>query len=170
MLSPKRANFAPCQSCQARATRIQSAEAVLHLGVRPMPDDHLAVEAQAGVDESRFAVAMCRLVEVHEIHVDLAPGQIAVELCVQVEERLPQSVQSADPHFRGRERVHPKNETRAVRVAARFLADAADFLRSGDKGFENEGERHFFRAIQRFDDFLRVGGDLLERFWPVEVL
>ena len=74
-------------------------QAVLHLGVSMMSDHHLALESHAGMDESRFPIAMGRLVEVHEVHVDAAPGQVPTELRVQVDEGLVQDGQSADPHL-----------------------------------------------------------------------
>ena len=42
------------------------------------------------MNEPRFAVAVGSLIEVHEIHIDLPPGQVAVELRMQVQEWLPQ--------------------------------------------------------------------------------
>ena len=53
-----------------------------------MADDDLAGEAQAGGDEAELAVAMGRLVQVHEIHVDGGPGKLAVELGMEMEKRL----------------------------------------------------------------------------------
>ena len=75
-------------------------DAVLHFGVGPMPDDDLAPEPQAGMDEPGFAVAMCGLVEVHEVHVDLGPGQVAIELGVEMQEGFAQRGEAADPHLR----------------------------------------------------------------------
>ena len=53
-----------------------------------MADHDLALEPQARDDEPELAVAVGRLVQVHEVHVDLRPGQLAVELRVQVRQRL----------------------------------------------------------------------------------
>jgi len=47
-----------------------NANLALHSIVLPGPNDDLALESQAGSDESEFPVAMSRLVEIHEIHVD----------------------------------------------------------------------------------------------------
>ena len=74
-------------------------DAVLNFGVRPVPDDDFAIQPKAGVNESGFAVAVGGLVEVHEIHVDLGPRQVAIKLRVQMQERLVQAGQTADPHF-----------------------------------------------------------------------
>jgi carbon starvation protein len=58
---------------------------------------------------SRLAVAVGSLVEIHEIHVDVAPWQIAIELRVQVQKRLFKQREPADPHLGGRESVHPED-------------------------------------------------------------
>ena len=53
--------------------------------------------------------------QVHEPHVDLRPGQLAVELRVQVRQRLAELVEAVDPHLRGREGVHPGDHADAGR-------------------------------------------------------
>ena len=72
-----------------------------------MADHDLAVEPQPRVDKPGLAVPVRGLVQVHEIHVDLVPRQIAIELGVQVQKRLLQLGQSANPHLGGGKRVHP---------------------------------------------------------------
>ncbi len=54
----------------------------------PVADHDLARQAQARADEAVLPVAVGRLVEVHEVHVDGVPGDVAVELGVEVAERL----------------------------------------------------------------------------------
>ena len=76
------------------------AQPILHLGVLPVADHDLAVEPHARVEEPGLAVAMGGLVEVHEVHVDLTPWQVAVELRVEVNERLAERGKPADPHLR----------------------------------------------------------------------
>jgi hypothetical protein len=56
-----------------------------HGQVLPVPRDRLAGDAQAGLDVRELAVPVRGLVEVHEVHVDLGPREIAVELRVEVE-------------------------------------------------------------------------------------
>ena len=46
----------------------------------PVTGDGLAGDAQAGLEVAELAIAVGGLVEVHEVHVDLAPRQIAVVL------------------------------------------------------------------------------------------
>jgi hypothetical protein len=68
------------------------ADAALYFGFLPVTDNDLAVFPHAGHDETVFAVAVGRLVQVHEIHVDFTPGQIAVELRMQMQDRFLQKV------------------------------------------------------------------------------
>ena len=58
------------------------------LRVAPMTDDRLPAQTHSRLDEPELAVAVCRLVQVHEVHVDLGPRQLAVELGVQMEQGL----------------------------------------------------------------------------------
>ena len=87
-----------------------------------------------------------------------------------MQKRLAESLQSSDPHLRGREGVHPKDQTRALCFAACLLAHLPNLLRPGDERLEDEGQCHALGAVQPIDDLLRVGGDLLQRPGPIEVL
>jgi hypothetical protein len=110
-----------------------------HLGVGAVPDDDLPSQAHAGVQEARLAVAVGGLVEVHEVHVDGVPGQVAVVLGVQVAERLGQRREAGDPHAGGGEGVHPQDQARAVWVGVRREAGATDLLGRGDHGPKRTG-------------------------------
>ena len=72
-----------------------------------MPDDDLAIEPQARVQEAGLAVAVRGLIEIHEVHVDLGPGKVPIELGVQVQKRFAQRGETANPHFGGRKSMHP---------------------------------------------------------------
>ena len=71
---------------------------------------HLAAQTHAGADVSELAVAMCALVEVHEVHVDVVPWNLLVVLCVEVEKGLLEVLKTADPHLCGGEGVHPGDD------------------------------------------------------------
>src|SRR2546429_485885 len=104
MLSPKRATERHCASCQPAAARVPEPIRATPSAsppwpptcVRPRrtPASRLAQVAAARLpsqphprlEEAELAVAVRRLMEVHEVHVDLRPGQIALELRVQVQE------------------------------------------------------------------------------------
>ena len=66
--------------------------------------------------------------------------------------------------------MHPKNHAPAIRISAGLLAGSPDFLRCGDERFENQRKGHLFRVIEFINNFPRMSGYLLERFFPVEVL
>ena len=100
-----------------------SGDAILDLGVGPVADHHFAAETEARVDEPGLAVSVGRLVQVHEIHVNGLPRQVAIELGVEVKKGLLERSEAADPHLRGREGVHPKNEAGAVVVGVGLDAD-----------------------------------------------
>src|SRR5438105_3609055 len=70
-------------------------------------DDCLPRSQQTSLDERELAVAVGRLVEIHEVHVDLRPGQVAVVLRVEMDERLAERRQAGDPHLGRAERMHP---------------------------------------------------------------
>ena len=138
--------------------------------VLPVADHRLAGDPEAGLDEPELAVPVGRLVQVHEVHVDVAPGQVLVELGVQMEERHPQCREPADPHPRRRECVHPGDDAdtrgRGVGVSRRG-GDPVGRLH--DRPVDDpDGDRR--RGVQRLDDPLGVGRDLAKRLLAVEVL
>ena len=81
------------------------------------------------MNEPGFAVTVGGLIEVHEVHIDRAPRQVSIELSVQVKERLLQDIQTPDPHFGRRERVHPYHQATAVRIRVGGDAEVGDFFR-----------------------------------------
>ena len=58
-------------------------------------------------------VSMRRLVQVHEIHIDLVIGDIPVILRHKMAVGLPQNLQTVDPHLAGRKSVAPGNQAAA---------------------------------------------------------
>src|SRR5690606_15555432 len=63
-----------------------------HGRVRGVADHRLAGRGHAGGEVGELAVAVGRLVEVHEVHVDVRPGQLDIGLRVQVQHRLGERV------------------------------------------------------------------------------
>ena len=72
---------------------------LLCLWALPVSYHHLAWNAHTGADMTELDVAMSRLVEVHEVHVDSVPRQLGVVLGVEVEQRLLESLQTLNPHL-----------------------------------------------------------------------
>ena len=58
----------------------------------------------------------------------VVPRQFGIELRVQMHERLLQRVETANPHFRGRERVHPENEAGAIGIGIGLEAQFGDLV------------------------------------------
>jgi hypothetical protein len=87
-----------------------------------VPDDHLAIQAHAAADKAELAVAVGRLVQVHKVHIDVGPGQVAIILRVQMHERLLERAQAGDPHLGRREGVHPGDQADAVGGGVRIQA------------------------------------------------
>src|SRR6185437_16483140 len=85
-------------------------ELVLYVFIPPETGNHLGVKAHAAGNESELAVSMSRLIQVHEVHVNGGPRQLAVKLRMEMRERLAQESQTRNPHLRGREGVHPRHE------------------------------------------------------------
>jgi hypothetical protein len=91
------------------------ADAVEDVWILPVADDRGPAAPEPSLEIPELAVAMGRLIEVHEVHVDLRPGEIAVELGVEMEEGLLQRSEPGDPHPGRRERVHPGDDADAAR-------------------------------------------------------
>ena len=79
----------------------------LHAFVLPKPHNNFSIQTHSAHNEAVLAITMSRLVKVHEIHVDGRPGNITIVLCMEVEQRFPQQLQSVDPHLRRRESMAP---------------------------------------------------------------
>jgi len=141
-------------------------DAVVHLGVGPVADDNFAREAHARVDEPGLAVAVGGLVEVHEIHVDRAPREVAIELGVEVEERFLQQREAADPHLGRRKCVHPQHEAGAGGGGVGVDADLRDLVGRREKFLEDDLVGEALRGVETLDDFLGIFFDLRERAGP----
>ena len=89
-------------------------DAALGFGALPVADHDFARDAHAGADVPELDVAVGALVEVHEVHVDIIPGDLGVVLGVEVEKRLLQVLQALDPHLGRREGMHPGDDADAL--------------------------------------------------------
>src|SRR5450756_1137594 len=77
----------------------------------------------------KLSVAVGGLIEIHEVHVDQAPWEIAVELRMEMEEWLREGLKSGDPHSGRREGVHPGDHADALVGRARLDAGGENRLR-----------------------------------------
>ena len=74
--------------------------------ILPETDDHFTVQPHPGSDETEFTAPVGRLIQVHEIHIDPGPRDVAIELRVQVDKGFLQCFQARDPHLGWAEGMH----------------------------------------------------------------
>ena len=77
--------------------------------------------------------------QVHERHVELRPGELSVELSVQMQDGLAEQGQSGDPRLRRRKGVHPKQKG-PTHVSAAFASRHKSpdrFRRERDPGLDH---------------------------------
>jgi hypothetical protein len=98
----------------------------LNLRILPKAHDDLAFHAHPSSDEAELAIAMSGLVQIHEVHIDGRPGQLLVELRMQVEQRPVKGAQAGNPHASGRKGVHPSNQSDAILGVVGFEAQLAN--------------------------------------------
>jgi hypothetical protein len=135
-----------------------------------VPDDRLATAPQPGLDEREFPVSVRGLVEVHEVHVDLRPREIAVVLRVKVDQRLAQVRQAGDPHLGRRKRVHPRDDADAVGRAVGLAEDRGDPVGRGDDRLGDHRDRDLGRLVEARGDGPCMLADALEDRLAVQVL
>jgi hypothetical protein len=138
--------------------------------VGPVADNGLARQPHARLEERELAVAVRGLVGVHVVHVDLRPRQCAIELRVQVQQRLGEDAQAGDPHLGRREGMHPEDQADAVVGGVRLQAEAADRLGRRRRLAQHDAHRHGVRPLQRGRDLARVGRDRGEHLLAIHLL
>jgi len=72
----------------ARSSTCPSANLFQHFSILPMTSYYFPTHPHAAHDESKFPVAMRALIEVHEIHINRAPGNITIKLRMQMQNWL----------------------------------------------------------------------------------
>ena len=133
-------------------------------------DDGLPSHAHPRREVAELAVAVGRLGQVHELHVDLGPREIAVELRVEVEERLLQGGQPGDPHLRRRERVHPGDHPDAAVGGIGVPAELQDRVRTDGRRLLHDPDGDRAEPVERQRELRGVVGDLAEVVLSVQRL
>ena len=123
-------------------------------GIAPVTYNHLAAHIHAGADMTELAVAVSRLVEIHEIHVHGIPGYLGVILCVKVKKRLAELLQSVNPHLCGREGVHPCDDTHTFRVVCGGFHHRLYLLGGVCCAFVHDFDRQITRIVKTLHHFL----------------
>ena len=105
-----------------------AAQTLLDFLILPVAGNDLAGHPQPGGDEPVLAVAVGGLVQIHEVHVDLLVGDLAVVLGGKVAVGLLQVHKAVDPHLARAEGMAPGDDTRAVGVIVGFPHHVGNFL------------------------------------------
>ena len=130
----------------------------------------LASHRHPCLDVAELTVAVRRLVEVHEVHVDLVPGQREVHLGVQVQQGLAKSIEPGDPRLCRRERVHPRDDTDALVTGARVDARPAYLFCPGEHGLPDQADADLRPCAQQVDYLGGLLSHLAQRLLAVECL
>ena len=170
MLSPKRATLSRRVSAQPQAARIQAPIRSCTSSSCQWPTTTLRVRRSRVQMNPNSRSPWAAWLQVHEVHVDRAPRQVAVELRVEVQEGLLERREAADPHLGRREGVHPEDEPDAACGGVGLGEEGGDLVRRLDDGLEDDAAGDAGRLVERGRDRLRVVRDLLQRLRPVQVL
>ena len=99
---------------------------------------------------------MSGLVQVHEVHVHCVPGNLFVELCVEMQQRLFQFLQAMNPHFGRRESVHPSDDTDTFFIVVGSFESGGYFFGRVDSAFIYNFYRQTAGVIQTLYHFVAV--------------
>ena len=146
------------------------ANAGLHVLILPVAGDDLARHAQTRGDEAVLAVAMGRLVQVHEVHVDLVVGDLAVVLGGEMQVGLLQVSKAVDPHLGRGEGVAPGDDASAVLGVIRLAHDVGDLLVGLGGHLVHQLAGEVAGGVHLVHHFLRAGGDGLQHLGAVQEL
>ena len=94
---------------------------LLSLCALPVTYYNFTCYTHTSTDMSELDITMCRLVEVHEVHVDRIPRKLSIILSVEVKQRLLKSLKALDPHLCRRECVHPSDNADTLSIIASSL-------------------------------------------------
>ena len=138
--------------------------------VLPVAEDDLVVPAHAGEDVPELALAMGRLVLVHEVHVDGVVRNLLVVLRRELAQRLAEVAQAGDVVLGRGEGVRPSDDAGALGIHVGLVERGLDDVGREQVGLEHDLEGHLVGRVERGDDLGGVLGDVLEHLVAVEVL
>ncbi len=168
MLSPKRATLRLWPSAKAAAARIQPRQLLADGRGLPVADHDLARHPQARADEAVLAVAVGRLVEVHEVHVDRSHGMSRLNWVCRWHSGLRSSTRPAIHIFEGLKVCIHGDDAGARARGVRLSHQREDGVGSLHHRFPDERARK--GRVQSLDHRLRMLVHLLEDVRAVEVL
>ena len=122
--------------------------------ILPIAYNHFATDTHAGADMSELAVAVSRLVEVHEIHIHGIPRYFLVELGMQVKQGFLELLQAVNPHLCRRESMHPSDDTDTFVIIVGSLEYGLHFFRGVYCAFIYNFDRQFPGIVQACNHFI----------------
>ncbi len=103
-------------------------DTVQNRGILPVAHHDLSLHAEATADETEFPTTVGGLIQVHEIHINCLPRNVAVELGMELEKGFGELRQPGDPHLGGAECVHPRDDAGTAVVSGRFTEGSRYFI------------------------------------------
>ena len=77
-----------------------SADFVLKCFIFPIAGNCLLLQSHTSSNIAVLSVAVCRLIKIHKVHINILPRNVTVILSIYMKKRLFESVKSRNPHFR----------------------------------------------------------------------
>ena len=72
-------------------------DSFLHFSVSPVTYDYFSLDSHSGNNVAIFSVTMCRLILIHEVHINGIIWNLTVKLCMKVHQRLAVLLQTKNP-------------------------------------------------------------------------
>ena len=72
-------------------------QSLLYFLISPVSDDYFSLDSHTGNNMTVLSATMCRLVLIHEIHIDRVIRNFLIELCVQMAQRFSVFFQTENP-------------------------------------------------------------------------
>src|SRR5688572_29734769 len=101
----------------------------MYFFILPMTYYNFPAQPHPGHYKTKFTVSVSTLIQVHKVHVNTLPWDIAIELSVQMKQRFPQYLKATNPHFSWRKSVHPCNYSNTVLAGIGITDTFIDLIR-----------------------------------------
>ena len=147
-----------------------AAQTLLDFLILPVPGDDLARHPQPGRQEPVLPVAVGGLVQVHEIHVDLLVGDLAVVLGGKMAVGLLQIHKAVDPHLAGTEGVAPGDDARTAGVVVGLAHHVGNLLVGLGRDLVDHPAGQIARGVQQIRHLGGTAGHGLQHLGSVQKL
>ena len=163
MLSPNRASFSRRTAVAPSAARCQAAMRLTTAESETCPTTVLrGTPSRVWIlaDSRSPCAAWLRFMSSMSIS---AHGSDTLAWVCRCNSGVRRATQAGDPHLRGRERVHPREDTDAVRVGVRIQRGPVDGFGVGEHQLPLHRQRQATRPVELIDDLPRLAFFLLQR-------